>query len=133
MMGTMSAHRFSFLNRRHISLDSLNRSAVDIINLYYRLTLPRIWGAGASVGTDGTKFALAENNPIAEYHFRYRDVGGVAYYHIADNYVAIFSRFIPCGVWEAVYIIGGLLENRSDIQPRKVHADTQGQSTTSSR
>jgi Tn3 transposase DDE domain/Domain of unknown function (DUF4158) len=86
MMGTMSAHRFSFLNRRHISLESLNRSAVDIINLYYRLTLPHIWGAGASVGTDGTKFALAENNPMAEYHFRYRDVGGVAYYHIADNY-----------------------------------------------
>ncbi|PPT92045.1 Tn3 family transposase, partial [Xanthomonas arboricola] len=37
-------------------------------------------------------------------------------------------HFIPCGVWEAVYIIDGLLKNTSDIQPDTVHADTQGQS-----
>jgi TnpA family transposase len=42
--------------------------------------------------------------------------------------VALFSHFIPCGVWEAVYIIDGLLKNTSDIQPEIIHADTQGQS-----
>ena len=31
-------------------------------------------------------------------------------------------------VWEAVYILDGLLANTSDIQPDTVHADTQGQS-----
>jgi TnpA family transposase len=31
-------------------------------------------------------------------------------------------------VWEAVYIIEGLLKNDFDIQPATVHADTQGQS-----
>ena len=62
--------------------------------------------------------------------FRYRDRGGVAYYHIADTYVAIVSRFVPCGTWEAIHIIDGLLTNKATIQPRKVHADTQGQSTT---
>jgi len=43
--------------------------------------------------------------------------------------VALFSHFIPCGTWEAVYIIDGLLKNQSDIQPERIHADTQGQST----
>jgi hypothetical protein len=28
----------------------------------------------------------------------------------------LFSHFIPCGVWEAVYILDGLLKNTSDIQ-----------------
>jgi TnpA family transposase len=42
--------------------------------------------------------------------------------------VALFSRFIACGVWEAVYILDGLLENESVLQPDTVHADTQGQS-----
>ena len=46
-----------------------------------------------------------------------------------DGYVALFSHFIPCGVWEAVYILEGLLKNTSDIQPDTVHADTQGPST----
>ncbi|MFI1337435.1 Tn3 family transposase [Streptomyces sp. NPDC020845] len=31
-------------------------------------------------------------------------------------------------VWEAVYIIEGLLKNTSEVQPTTVHADTQGQS-----
>jgi TnpA family transposase len=53
---------------------------------------------------------------------------GIAYHYISDTYVALFSRFIPCGVWEAVHLIEGLLANTCDIQPSTVHADTQGQS-----
>ena len=66
---------------------------------------------------------------LSEYHIRYGGYGGIGYYHVSDTYVALFSHFIPCGVWEAVYILDGLLKNRSDIQPDTVHADTQGQST----
>jgi len=47
---------------------------------------------------------------------------------VSDTYIALFSHFIPCGVWEAVYILDGLLKNESDIQPDTIHADTQGQS-----
>jgi len=54
--------------------------------------------------------------------------GGIAYHHVSDTYVALFSHFIPCGVWEAIYILEGLLKNTSDIQPTTIHADTQGQS-----
>ena len=39
-----------------------------------------------------------------------------------------FSSFIACGVWEAIHILDGLLENRSEIRPDTLHADTQGQS-----
>jgi len=42
--------------------------------------------------------------------------------------MALFSRFIACGVWEAVYILDGLLENESVLQPDTVYADTHGQS-----
>jgi hypothetical protein len=31
-------------------------------------------------------------------------------------------------VWEAVYILDGLLQNLSEVQPDTIHADTQGQS-----
>ncbi len=41
----------------------------------------------------------------------------------------VISTFIPCGVWEAVEILEGLLKNESDLQPKIIHADTQGQST----
>src|SRR6266702_1243697 len=36
--------------------------------------------------------------------------------------------FFPCGVWEAVYIVDGLLQQQSKAEPKEIHADTQGQS-----
>jgi TnpA family transposase len=51
-------------------------------------------------------------------------------HHVADTYIALFSHFIPCGVWEAIYLLEGLLKNTSDVQPTTVHGDTQAQSVT---
>lgn len=45
------------------------------------------------------------------------------------TFQALFSHFIPCGVWEAIYIIDGLLKNKSDVQPDTIHGDTQAQSS----
>ena len=47
---------------------------------------------------------------------------------MSDTYIALFSHFIPCGVYEAVYILDGLVKNESDIQPDTLHGDTQAQS-----
>jgi TnpA family transposase len=80
------------------------------------------------VAADGTQVETYIDNLLAETSIRYGGVGGIAYHYISDTYVALFSRFIPCGVWEAVHLIEGLLANKSDIQPSTVHADTQGQS-----
>ncbi len=65
---------------------------------------------------------------LSVYHNRYGGYGGIAYHHVCDKYIALFTHFITCGVWEAVYILDGLLKNLSDIQPDTLYADTQGQS-----
>ncbi len=129
MRGAVTAHTLSFVNRRHISLSKLNSALVDLLNRYHVLELPQFWGKGKSAAADGTKYDLYEQNLLSEYHIRYGGYGGIAYHHVADSYVALFSHFIPCGTWEAVYIIDGLLKNASDIQPDTLHGDTQGQST----
>ena len=89
---------------------------------------PDIGEAAMPPIADGTHVKLRENNLLGSQHIRYGAYGGIAYHHIADSYVALFTSFIPCGVWEAVHILDGLLKNRSEIQPDTLHADTQGQS-----
>jgi TnpA family transposase len=129
MRGIVTPRVLSFVNRRHVSAEKLNAALTDVINRYNVLNLPKLWGDGSAAAADGTKYDLYEQNLLSEYHIRYGGYGGIAYHHVADSYVALFSHFIPCGTWEAVYIIDGLLKNKSDIQPEKIHADTQGQST----
>ena len=57
-----------------------------------------------------------------------RKMGAVAYRHVADNYIALFQHFIPPSVWEAIYVIEGLLKAGLSVKADTVHADTQGQS-----
>jgi TnpA family transposase len=115
----------AYVNRQHISIPQLEAAMRDLINAYNRLELPKCWGTGKRAAADGSKFQLYENNLMSEYHIRYGGYGGIAYHHVSDTYIALFTHFINCGVWEAVYILDGLLKNTSDIQPDTLHADTQ--------
>lgn len=126
--GRVSSHQLSYTNRRHVTAKNLEAAIREIINAYNCFNLPKFWGTGKRAAADGTKFDIYENNLVAEYHIRYGGYGGIAYHHVSDTYIALFTHFITCGVWEAVYILDGLLKNTSDIQPDTLHADTQGQS-----
>ena len=125
----VSAHQLSWLNRRHITPSLLDNALTKLINFSNSFRLIKAWGDGKSSAFDGTLCYIREDNLIAEHHIRYGHRGGIAYHHVSDQYIALFSTFIPCGVWEAVEIIDALLNNHSDIQPNIIHADTQGQST----
>jgi TnpA family transposase len=126
--GTVSADQLAFVDRRHVDIANLRAASADLINLYLQFELPRQWGTGEAAAADGTHFDTYESNLLAEHHIRYGKTGGIAYRHIADNYIALFSRFIACGTYEATYILDALLENLSDLHPKRVHADTHGQS-----
>jgi TnpA family transposase len=126
--GLISSRALMRLNVQHISTAALEAALRDVIHEYTRFQLPFLWGTGRAAIADGTQMELRENNLLGERHIRYGSYGGVAYHHISDTYIALFSHFIACGVWEAVYILDGLLKNKSDLQPDTLHADTQGQS-----
>jgi TnpA family transposase len=126
--GTVSADQLAFADRRHVDIADLRAASADLINLYAKFELPQQWGTGQSAAADGTHFETYEDNLLAEHHIRYGKTGGIAYRHVADNYIALFSRFIACGTYEATYILDALLQNLSDVRPNRVHADTHGQS-----
>ncbi|MCG8349587.1 MAG: Tn3 family transposase [Chloroflexales bacterium] len=126
-MDDLNRRQIAWVDLRHVTEEALDQAIRIVINGYNRFLLPKHWGDGRSVSADGTKWDIYEQNLLAEYHIRYGGYGGIGYYHVSDTYIALFSHFIPCGVWEAVYILDGLLKQQSDIQPNIIHADTQGQ------
>ena len=115
----------AYVNQHHITEQKLLDVNVHVINRYNRFVLPQLWGSGQRAAADGTKWDVYEQNLLSEYHIRYGGWGGIGYYHVSDTYIALFSSFIACGVWEAIHILDGLLENRSEIRPDTLHADTQ--------
>ena len=108
--------------------DRIHCASGDVINAFAALDVARMWGDGSLAAVDGSQIETWENNILAETSIRYGGFGGIAFRLVSDTYIALFSHFIPCGVWEAVYLLDSLLANDSDIQPDQVHEDTQGQS-----
>lgn len=127
--GRWTAKMIATLHRQHVTVRKLEAANRDIINAYNRMVLPTFWGESSVAIADGTHIEMPDNRLLAEQHIRYGAYGGIIYQHISDRYIALFTRFIACGMWEAVYLLDGLINNTSDLQPDTIHADTQGQST----
>ncbi len=125
---SINRHSLHRINAQHVDANKLEAAVADIINQYRRFELPACWGSDKVVIADGTQMELRENNLLGERHIRYGGFGGIAYHHISATYIALFSKFIACGIWEAVYILDALLEQESEMEPDILHADTQGQS-----
>jgi TnpA family transposase len=125
--GPISRQILRRINEQHITAAKLEASLRDVIEEYTRFELPFLWGSGQAAIADGTHIELIRNNLLGEHHVRYGSFGGIAYHHISDTYIALFSHFIACGVWEAVYILDGLLKNHLTLQLDTLYADTHGQ------
>lgn len=125
----ISRKQVAWLNLKRVTEKRLDKVIAKVNNAYKKYRLIECWGSGNSVSADGKLWDLYEDNLLSEYHIRYGSYGGIAYYHVSDTYIALFSRFIPCGVYEAIYILDGLLNDESDFNPDTVHGDTQAQST----
>ena len=127
LKGVLSADQLAHLNHRHFSVATLEAAHRDIVDRFHRFTLPRYWGDEKRVAADGTQYDLAEENLLAEKHIRYGGFGGIAYHHVSDIYILLFSHFVSCGVHEAIYILDILMRNQSTVKPTTIHADTHGQ------
>src|SRR5699024_11784889 len=98
-------------------MDDLDQAIQYITNAYNQFDLPKHWGEGKRASADGTMWDLYEQNLLSENHIRYGGYGGIGYYHVSDTYIALFSNFIPCGVWEGIHILRSE-EHTSELQSR---------------
>jgi len=118
-----------YIRRRYVTIQACRDAARAIANATFAARHAWLWGQGTTaVASDSTHFSAFDQNIFTEWHSRYRRAGfgGIAYHYVSDYYIALFSRFVPCGAWEAIYIIDGLLANASEVKPGTIHADTQG-------
>lgn len=126
--GTLTSRVLRRINKQHIDARKIDAAIRDIINNYNRWDLPNYWGDGSDMIVDGTHIELIENNMLGSRHIRYGAYGGIAYKYLSGKYIALITRFISCGTWEAIHILDGFQDNKSELQPDTVIGDTQSQS-----
>ena len=100
-MRGISAHEIYTAGNKHSDPDKIYKASTDVINAFAKLDVASMWGDGQSAAVDGSQIDTWENNLLAESsHIRYGGFGALAFRLVSDTYIALFSHFIPCGVWD---------------------------------
>ena len=90
---------------KHADPDKIYKASADVINAFAKLDVAAMWGDGQTAAVDGSQIDTWENNLLAESHVRYGGFGGSRSGWCPTTTSRCSRHFIPCGVWEAVYLL----------------------------
>jgi TnpA family transposase len=111
---------------RNETLRAANRVLVDY---HHGLELAGAWGDGTFSSSDGQRFGVQQGSLLAAFYpryFGYYDRAVSVYTHTSDQFSVFASRAISCAPREALYVLDGLLENDTVLEPREHTTDTHG-------
>ena len=108
---------------------TLKATNAQIIEHHHRLPFAAIWGDGRLSSSDGQRFAAPPGTLIGAYHprhFGYYDRAVSVYSHIGDRIGVYGTQVISCAPREATYVLTGILNNDTSIDPQMHTTDTHG-------
>jgi TnpA family transposase len=109
--------------------DSLKSGNTCLINAHYQHPLSKVYGDGSRSSSDGQRYGIQCSSLLASYYpryFGYYDLAFSLYTHISDVGSVFSTQAISCGPREALYVLGGLLSNDSQLNPNLHCTDTHG-------
>jgi len=96
------------------------------VNYAARLPLTQLWGSGATCSADGMRFHVPIHVLAADYSPLLQARGVTLLAHTADNYLQLHHQAIPCRLREATFVLDGLLEHETELDPATCYTDTHG-------
>ena len=100
-----------------------------IIEHHHRLPFAAVWGDGRLSSSDGQRFVAPPSALIGAYHpryFGYYDRAISIYSHLSDRLGVFGTQVISCAPREATYVLTGILDNDTSIDPEMHTTDTHG-------
>lgn len=113
----------------YINDDTLRKAIAEIINFQHRLPMAAVWGDGTKSTSDGMRFNVPVNAFGASFHPKYFGKYGrgvTRYSFLSDQLTEFYIIIIPSNLREATYVLDGLLNNETDLNPQQHFTDEHG-------
>ena len=117
------------VSRHYLTEITLKEANNRLVNYHHKLSMSNIWGDGETSSSDGQRFGVQASSLIASYYpryFGYYDKALTVYTHTSNQYSVFSTQVISCQPREALYVLDGLLDNDTNLQPREHYTDTHG-------
>ncbi|MBZ5653277.1 MAG: Tn3 family transposase [Acidobacteriia bacterium] len=122
--------RLAWVRQNYIRAETLIRANARLVNEQARIPLAQAWGGGEVASADGLRFVTPVRALNAGPNPKYFGVGrGITYYNFtSDQFTGFHGIVIPGTLRDSLFILDGLLEQQTSLQPTEIMSDTAGYS-----
>ncbi|SDY93918.1 Tn3 family transposase [Hymenobacter psychrophilus] len=120
--------RLSWVQQNYVRAETLTVANARLVDGQAQLPLAQAWGGGEVASADGMRFVVPVRTIYAGWNSKYfASQRGVTYYNFTSNQFSGFHGIvIPGTLRDSLFILAGLLEQQTSLDPREIMADTHG-------
>lgn len=122
----LSAREVSLAVDWYLTEDALRAASVDLVNFASKLPMAAVYGRGDTCSADGMRFYVPVNILAADYSHMLGARGVNLYVHTTDTALRLYQQPVPVRLREATFVLDGLLEHGTELDPKRVVTDTHG-------
>jgi TnpA family transposase len=126
---TLTAESLQDTSRWFLRDATIKTANTILVNHHHGLKLSGIWGDGSRSSSDGQRFAVERRSLLGSVYpryFGYYDRALQLYTHTSDQNSVYGTQVISCAPREAGYVLGGILDNDTELTVREHTSDTNG-------
>lgn len=122
--------RLNWVQQNYIRAETLTRANTRLVDYQTMLPLAKKWGRGDVVSADGLRFITPVRTLNAGPNRKYFNSDrGITYYNfMSDRYAGFHGIVVPGTLRDSIYILEGLLEHKTSLNPTEIMTDTTGAS-----
>ena len=126
----LSLARLSWVQQNYVRAQTITDANARLVDAQAELPLAPTWGGGEVASADGLRFVVPVRSIHAGWNSKYfGSQRGVTYYNFtSDQFTGFHGIVIPGTLRDSLFILAGLLEQQTRLDPREIMADTHGSS-----
>lgn len=126
----LTRYRLSWAKQNYLRSETLIRANARLVDYQAIVPLARMWGGGEVASADGMRFVTPirtiNAGPNPKY---YGSRQGITWYNfISDQYSGFHGIVIPGTLRDSIFVLEGLLEQQTGLNPTEIMTDTSGTS-----
>ncbi|WP_019008510.1 Tn3 family transposase [Deinococcus aquatilis] len=126
----LTLSRLSWVQQNYVRAETITAANARLVDAQFALPLAHTWGGGEVASADGLRFVVPVRTLHAGWNRKYfGSQRGVTYYNFtSDQFTGFHGIVIPGTLRDSLFILAGLLEQQTRLDPREIMADTHGSS-----
>lgn len=110
----------------YLTEDALRAASIELVNFASSLPMAAVYGHGDTCSADGMRFYVPVNILAADYSHLLGGRGVTMYAHTTDTSLRLYQQPVPVRLREATFVLDGMLEHGTELDPKRVVTDTHG-------